>query len=83
MATIVVVNRPGINENTVIPEALLDFGPDAKPLRAVSIPSIAIASKELRERMIQRHSVRYMIPRGVEAYIEAQSLYRGASEPAI
>ena len=73
MATIVVVNRPGID---VDPVALPDFGLDAKPLQAVTIPSIAIASKDLRKRMGEGRSIRYMVPRGVQAYIEAQGLYR-------
>ena len=83
MATIVVVNRPGIDADAVAPDALPHFGPQTRPLRSVKIPSIAIASKELRKRMAEGRSVRYMIPRGVEAYIEAQSLYRAAAEPAI
>lgn len=80
MATIVVVNRPGIDENL---GTLPDFGPGTHPLRAVAIPSIAIASKDLRRRMAEGRSIRFMVPRGVEAYIEAQSLYREASERAI
>jgi len=80
MATIVVVNRAGVDANL---GELPNFGAETKPLRAVSIPSIAIASKDLRKRMLEKRSIRYMIPRGVEAYIEAQSLYFAPSEPAI
>jgi len=74
LATIVVVNRPGIAE--VDPARLPDFGPDANPLRMVSIPPVAIASTDLRRRLAAGKSIRYMVPRGVEAYIEAQGLYR-------
>jgi nicotinate-nucleotide adenylyltransferase len=73
LATIVVVNRPGIAE--VDPATLLDFGPGSKPLQTVTIPSIGIASKDLRRRLAEGRSIRYMVPRGVEAYIEAQGLY--------
>jgi nicotinate-nucleotide adenylyltransferase len=74
LATIVVVNRPGMEE--VDPAALADLGPGSKPLQSVTIPPIGIASKDLRRRLAEGKSIRYMVPRGVEAYIEAQGLYR-------
>ncbi len=74
MATIVVVNRPGLEE--VGPGTLPDFGPGAHPLLAVTIPPIGIASTDLRRRLAEGRSVRYMVPRGVEAYIDAEGLYR-------
>ena len=41
----------------------------------VEAPLIAIASREVRQRIAERHSVRYLIPRAVEAYIEDKGLY--------
>lgn len=75
-ATIVVVNRPGIEE--VDPSRLPDFGPGSHPLAWVSIPPVGIASSDLRRRLAEGRSIRYMVPRGVEAYIEAHGLYRDA-----
>jgi nicotinate-nucleotide adenylyltransferase len=74
LATIVVVNRPGPEE--IDPTKLPDFGPGSQPLMPVTIPPIGIASTDLRRRLAARQSIRYMVPRGVEAYIEAQGLYR-------
>jgi nicotinate-nucleotide adenylyltransferase len=74
LATIVVVNRPGIVP--VAPSPLPDFGPGSKPLLTVTIPPIGIASHDIRSRIAVGKSVRYMIPRGVEAYIGAHGLYR-------
>jgi nicotinate-nucleotide adenylyltransferase len=74
LATIVVVNRPGIEE--VDPGALPSFGPDANPLIHVAIPPLGIASSDLRRRLVEGRSVRYMVPRGVEAYIDSHRLYR-------
>jgi nicotinate-nucleotide adenylyltransferase len=74
LATIVVVNRPGIAERG--PQALPDFGPGTHPMRTVSVPPIGIASKDLRRRLSAGLSVRYQVPRAVEAYIDAQDLYR-------
>ena len=78
MAAIVVVNRPGLEE--VDPTRLPDFGPGAHPMVAVTIPPVGIASSDLRRRLAEGRSIRYMVPRGVEAYIEAHGLYRGAAE---
>ena len=74
LATIVVVNRPGLERAGDLP----DFGPGAHPLRAVHVPPIGIASHDLRRRWAEGRTIRYQVPRGVEAYIEAQGLYRGA-----
>jgi nicotinate-nucleotide adenylyltransferase len=71
LASIVVVNRPGVE-----PPEPPDLGPGAKPLVHVTIPPIGIASHELRRLVSERRSIRYRVPRGVEAYIATQDLYR-------
>lgn len=73
LASIVVVNRPGVDAPAV---AVPNLGPDALPIQLVDIPPIGIASRDLRERLAAGRSVRYQIPRAVEAYIEAHNLYR-------
>jgi nicotinate-nucleotide adenylyltransferase len=77
LATIVVVNRPGIEE--VDSANLPVFGPGAKPVQCVEIPPVGIASTNLRRRLAAGRSIRYMVPRGVEVYIAAHGLYRGES----
>jgi nicotinate-nucleotide adenylyltransferase len=74
LATIVVVNRPGVEE--IGDRPLPDFGPTAKPFELVTIPPVGIASSDLRVRLAEGRSVRYMVPRAVEAYIDAHELYR-------
>ena len=77
LATIVVANRPGVSRPDA--DALVAaLGPDARPILDVTIPPIGIASHDLRRRVAEGRSIRYQVPRGVEAYIEAQGLYRGA-----
>jgi nicotinate-nucleotide adenylyltransferase len=74
MATVVVVDRPGV---AIGPSSRWpDLGPDARPFRMVTIPPIGIASSDLRRRAAEGRSIRYQVPRGVEAYIAAHSLYR-------
>jgi nicotinate-nucleotide adenylyltransferase len=73
LATIVVVNRPGIEESD--PANLPDFGPGSKPLQFVTIPPIGIASHDLRRRVAEQRTIRYLVPRAVEAYVQAHGLY--------
>ena len=75
LATIVVVNRPGIEEADPA-RVTLTSAHGARPILSVTIPPIGIASTDLRRRVREGRSIRYMVPRGVEAYIEAQGLYR-------
>ena len=44
--------------------------------RIVPMPLITLASRDIRQRIAAGRSVRYMIPRAVEAYIEDKRLYR-------
>ncbi|MEA2632809.1 MAG: nicotinate-nucleotide adenylyltransferase [Chloroflexota bacterium] len=77
LATLVVVDRPGV---ALGPSPRWpDLGPAARPVRMVSIPPIGIASNDLRRRAAEGRSIRYQVPRGVEAYIEAHGLYRGSA----
>ncbi|GAC1300839.1 MAG: nicotinate-nucleotide adenylyltransferase [Isosphaeraceae bacterium] len=78
LAALIVVNRPGLDaiDSSVPP----DFGPAARPILRVTIPSIGIASRDLRKRLLEGRSIRYQVPRGVEAYIDAQRLYRNPGD---
>jgi nicotinate-nucleotide adenylyltransferase len=41
----------------------------------IATPPIGIASRDLRRRFAEGRSVRYQLPRAVEAYIRDKSLY--------
>ena len=73
LATIAAVDRPGI-----APAPPPDLGPDARPIVRVTAPLIGIASHEIRRRVAEGRSIRYLVPRGVEAYLVAEKLYRDA-----
>lgn len=72
LATIVVVNRPGIDE-----QLISQFQPPAgaRPIIQVPIPGIGIASRTLRSRLAESKSIRYMVPRAVEMYLRQHRLY--------
>jgi nicotinate-nucleotide adenylyltransferase len=76
LATIVVVDRPGLGPGAQATLQPPDLGPHARPFQFVTMPQIGISSTDIRRRVGDGLSVRYQIPRGVEAYIQAQKLYR-------
>jgi nicotinate-nucleotide adenylyltransferase len=80
LATIVVVNRPAVDAPHPLQPP--DLGPHARPLRFVTMPQIGISSTEIRQRASQGRSIRYQVPRGVEAYISHHELYRPARDEA-
>jgi nicotinate-nucleotide adenylyltransferase len=47
-------------------------------MQIVEVPLLAIASRDLRKRLREGRSVRYLIPRAVEAYIADKAVYRAA-----
>lgn len=80
LATPLIVNRPG--SGSVDLSVLQPFF-DESQLRnmeqlEVESPKIDISSSEIRQRLAASKTVRYLLPRSVEKYIETQKLYRPA-----
>ena len=78
LATLLVVARadgPAFSAKKL--KESLELG-DEFPLRyeVVEAPLITLSSRDIRRRIAEGRSVRYMIPRSVEAYIEDKRLYR-------
>lgn len=79
LASLLIVARPGSDipplETLRKPLRL----PESLPLRAelVVCPLIDIASRDLRRRVAEGKSIRYMVPRAVEMYIREKKLYVG------
>jgi nicotinate-nucleotide adenylyltransferase len=78
LATLLVVARPGFM--TFPAQDLRDklHLPDDFALRyqVIEAPLITIASRDIRKRSADGRSVRYQVPRAVEAYILDKGLYR-------
>jgi nicotinate-nucleotide adenylyltransferase len=75
-ASLLVVTRPDWPAPAL---AALRAGlPDDVPLRCevIEAPLIGIASRALRRQLAEKRSVRYQVPRAVEAYIQDKSLYQ-------
>lgn len=78
LATPLVVCRPGSpRPDLSVLSELMEADEIARVERSlVDMPQIGLSSTELRERAAVGHSLRFRTPRAVEAYIEAQRLYR-------
>jgi nicotinate-nucleotide adenylyltransferase len=51
-------------------------------LQLIETPRVAISSRDLRRRAAEGRSLRYLVPRAVECYIEEKGLYRGSAAGA-
>jgi nicotinate-nucleotide adenylyltransferase len=69
LAEIIVMGRPG----WAIPDALEAVGARFRVLSEV--PMISISSRDLRIRASEGKSLRYLVPRAVECYIQTHSIY--------
>jgi nicotinate-nucleotide adenylyltransferase len=80
LAHLVAVNRPGFA--TEVGEAVRRSLPSDLQGRVhlLTIPGVAVASRELRHLVAQGYSLRYLVPDAVIAYLTAHRLYVGPSE---
>ena len=44
-------------------------------IRFLNIPDLALSSSEIRRRVREHQSIRFMVPEGVREYIEEHQLY--------
>ena len=73
LCRLVAVSRPGYNPKKMedLPEAV------RRAILPLEIPLLAISSTEIRQRVTQGRSIRYLVPTPVAQYIEKKGLYRG------
>ena len=78
LATLLIVIRPGwqMGEVEALAPALGLSPATALRYQVVRMPLLEISSRDLRQRAAAGRSLRYMVPRAVEAYILERHLYR-------
>jgi nicotinate-nucleotide adenylyltransferase len=54
---------------------------DPRRCRTVTMPALGIAASDLRRRVAEGRSIRFLTPRPVELYIEQHRLYRPVDRP--
>jgi nicotinate-nucleotide adenylyltransferase len=77
-ASLLVMARPGSAvDDPAGYDTLLQLPPGVRlRLEVVDVPQIDISSRDLRRRVRQQRSIRYFLPRAVEAYIQEKRLYQ-------
>jgi nicotinate-nucleotide adenylyltransferase len=77
LAHLLIVERPGslVPEPAAIAQGLGIPGGESRFL-VVHSPLVDVSSRDLRRRVTEGKSVRYLVPRSVEIYIDAHRLYR-------
>ncbi len=76
LATVVAVNR-GDRPLPDRMELRAVIGPEVdQRIVTVNMPGIDISATDIRGRVQERRSIRYLVPRGVEMYIQERGLFR-------
>ena len=71
----VATTRPGCV--STIDDVIRQLGPkSAKRIHRIDTPELEISSTDIRERVKQGRSIKYIVPESVESYIGKEGLYR-------
>ena len=72
LANFIAATRPGYDLT-----AFEEGAPTEHPnVSVMSIPALAISSSDIRDRVRKGRPIRYLVPEGVQTYIEKAGLYR-------
>jgi len=76
LASVIAVNRGEAS----FEELSVDLSPKlSDSVRLVTMPGISISATDLRRRVSEGKSIRYLVPRSVEEFIQSRALFRGST----
>lgn len=75
LCTFVGATRPGYLPDLIVAEAQRLMTQKAARIELIPIPGLAISSTEIRQRVSQKRTIKYLVPEGVEAIIREAGLY--------
>jgi nicotinate-nucleotide adenylyltransferase len=70
-----IVNRPG-HQAVDVNDLVGKYPKAGTRLTLLNVPRIEISSTEIRQRLAEGRSIRYMVPEAVESYINEHEVYR-------
>lgn len=77
LCTFVGATRPGVMKTELLKAANALKAQFGERVQVVEISDVSVSSSDIRSRLMSGHSVKYMLPDSVLAYIEEQRLYPG------
>lgn len=76
LCNFVAATRPGFEKKLIDEKLEKTKEIYGKEIYRVSVPSLAISSTDIRERVSSRRPIKYLLPESVERYIEKCGLYK-------
>ena len=70
------VALPGLADVVVFARLGRTLGPELPIQRVIDVPAVAVSATEIRRRVAEGRSIRYLVPDAVREYIAAHGLYR-------
>lgn len=85
LATIVAVNRGSANvvDSDLARKTAENLGADPSRVQWIQMPGIEIAATDIRQRVAEGRTIRYMVPRAVEMYIREHRVYETGNFPHV
>lgn len=72
----VAATRPGYSRKEAIPQIEALLNRHTERLHYLEVPALSISSSDIRERVRQGRTIKYLLPEAVETYILKHELYR-------
>jgi nicotinate-nucleotide adenylyltransferase len=76
LAKIIGASRPGYNSRSLLETIYRKYSFTKERISHLEVPALAISSTDIRARVLNRKSIRYLLPDEVRLFIEKNKLYQ-------